>query len=163
MPFFPSLIYTQCKIMTMQKQKQVFGNVFKRITEILHWHKYSDPLLSSNFNLLKLCLSMDIFRFLLFDWVHVWTIQGNKFVPKPLFCHGCELRVIFLLEGQPSAHFGVLSALYQLSGTGFVCTLFSFLSILTSLPVPASEKTPSIGRVMSSVWFPLDMKLHPRV
>ena len=38
----------------------------------------------------------------------------QRLVPKPLLhCHGCVLRVIVLLEGEPSPQSEVLSALEQ--------------------------------------------------
>ena len=59
----------------------------------------------------------------------------QRLVPKPLLCClGCVLRVIVLLEGEPSPQSEVLSALGQIP--------FIFHSILTSLSVPATEKHP---------------------
>ena len=55
----------------------------------------------------------------MFDWVQVWTLAGplkdiQRLVPKPLLrCLGCVLRVIVLLEGEPSPQPEVLSTLEQ--------------------------------------------------
>ena len=59
------------------------------------------------------CSSIDVNR------VQVWTLAGplkdiQRLVPKPpLHCLGCVLRVIVLLEGEPSLQSEVLSALEQ--------------------------------------------------
>ena len=53
------------------------------------------------------------------DRVQVWALAGplkdiQRLVPKPLLrCLGCVLRVIVLLEGEPSPQSEVLSALEQ--------------------------------------------------
>jgi hypothetical protein len=55
----------------------------------------------------------------MFDWVQVQTLAGplknfQRLVPKPLlYCFGCVLRVIVLLEGEPLSQSEVLSALEQ--------------------------------------------------
>ena len=55
----------------------------------------------------------------MFDWVQVRALAGplkdiHRVVPKPLLrCLGCVLRLIVLLEGEPSAQSEVLSALDQ--------------------------------------------------
>ena len=53
---------------------------------------------------------------------------------------GCVLRVIVLLEGEPSSQSDVLSRISTTISLFFA--LFIFPSILTSLPVPAAEKHP---------------------
>ena len=61
----------------------------------------------------------------------------QRIVSKPLLhCLGCVLRVIVLLEGEPSPQFEVLSTLEQVLIKGL------FPSIVPSLPVPAAEKHP---------------------
>ena len=65
----------------------------------------------------------------IFDWVQVWALAGplktiQRLVPKPLLrCLGCVLRVVILLEGEPSKPFWGL----ERSGAGFhqgsFCTL----------------------------------------
>ena len=53
----------------------------------------------------------------MFDWVQVRALVGplkdiQRRVPKPLLrCLGCVLRVVVLLEGEPSPQSEVLSAL----------------------------------------------------
>ena len=53
------------------------------------------------------------------DWVRVWALAWplkdiQIIVPKPLMrCLGCVLRVVVLLEGEPSPQFEVLNALDQ--------------------------------------------------
>jgi hypothetical protein len=55
----------------------------------------------------------------MFDKVQVRTLAGplkdiQRLVPKsPLHCLGCVLRVVVLLEGEPSLQSEVLSALEQ--------------------------------------------------
>ena len=54
----------------------------------------------------------------MFDRVQVLALAGQldiqRLVPKPLLrCLGCVLRVIVLLEGEPSPQSKVLSALEQ--------------------------------------------------
>ena len=55
-----------------------------------------------------------------FDQVQVRALAGphkdiQRLVPKPLlYCLGCVLRVIVLLEGEPSPKSEVLSALEQI-------------------------------------------------
>ena len=55
----------------------------------------------------------------MFDWVQVQALAGplkdiQRLVPKPLLrCLGCVLRVIVLLEGEPSPQSEDLSALEQ--------------------------------------------------
>jgi hypothetical protein len=72
-----------------------------------------------------------------------WATQGHSesLVAKPLLrCRGCVLRVVVLLEWEPSPQSEVLSALEQVFTLYFAP--FIFASILTSLPVPAAEKHP---------------------
>ena len=84
----------------------------------------------------------------MFDQVQVWALAGplkdiQRLVPKPLLgCLGCVLRVIVLLEGEPSPQSEALSALEFSSRIALYFALFIFPSILTSLPVPAAEKHP---------------------
>jgi hypothetical protein len=52
------------------------------------------------------------------DWVQVQALAGplediQRLVPKPMCCVGCVLRVIVLLEGEPSPQSEVLSHLEQ--------------------------------------------------
>ena len=55
----------------------------------------------------------------MFDRVNVQTLDGQikdiqRLVPKPiLHCLGCVLRVVALLEGEPSPQSDVMSALEQ--------------------------------------------------
>ena len=55
----------------------------------------------------------------MFDQVQVRALAGplkdiQRLVPKPLLrCLGCVLRVVVLLEGEPSSQSKVLSALEQ--------------------------------------------------
>ena len=55
----------------------------------------------------------------MFDWVQIWALAVplkdiQRLVLKPrLRCLGCVLRVIVLLEGEPSTQSKVLSALEQ--------------------------------------------------
>ena len=55
----------------------------------------------------------------MFDRVEVWALAGplkdiQRLVPKPLLhCLGCVLRVVVLLEGEPSPQSEVLNALEQ--------------------------------------------------
>ena len=68
-----------------------------------------------------------------------WAIQ--RLVSKPLLrCLGCVLRVVVLLEGEPSPQFEVLSALEQNLSFSYIFAPFIFASILTSLSVPSAEK-----------------------
>ena len=72
-----------------------------------------------------------------------WATQGHSEsrVLKPLLHWlGCVLRVVVLMEVEPSPQFEVLSIPLQVFiGTFLYFALFIFLSILTSLPVPATE------------------------
>ena len=51
----------------------------------------------------------------MFDWVQVWAMAGplkdiQGLVPKPLLhCVGCVLRVVVLLEGEPSPQSEIMS------------------------------------------------------
>ena len=80
----------------------------------------------------------------IFDRVQVRALGGplkdiQRLVPKPrLRGLGCVLRVIVLLEGEPSPQSEVLSALEQV----FIKNLSVLCSILTGLPVPAAENIP---------------------
>ena len=53
------------------------------------------------------------------NWVQVWTLAGplkeiQTIVPKPLLrCLSCVVRVVVLLEGEPSPQYEVLRALEQ--------------------------------------------------
>ena len=55
----------------------------------------------------------------MFDQIKVWALAGplkdvQRLVPKPLLCFiGCVLRVVVLLEGEPSPQSEFLSALEQ--------------------------------------------------
>jgi hypothetical protein len=52
----------------------------------------------------------------MFNLVQVWALAKDiqRFVPKPLLrCLGCVLRVVVLLEGEPSPQSEVLRALEQ--------------------------------------------------
>ena len=55
----------------------------------------------------------------MFDWVQVRALAGplkdiHRVVPKPLLCFlGCVLRVVVLLEDEPSPQSEVQSALEQ--------------------------------------------------
>ena len=84
----------------------------------------------------------------MFDWVQVWAPAGplkdiHRLDLKPLLCYlGCVLRVVVLLEGEPSpqrswAHWSRFSSTISL-----YFALFIFPLILTSLSVPAAEKHP---------------------
>ena len=85
----------------------------------------------------------------MFDRVQVRALDGplediHRLVPKPLLrCLGCVLRVVVLLEGEPSLQSEVLIALEQVH-QGSLCTLLcsSFPRSWTSLPIPAAEKHP---------------------
>ena len=74
----------------------------------------------------------------------LWLGHENdiqRLVPKPLLhCLDCVLRVVVLLEGEPSPQSEVLSRFSSRISLYFA--LFIFASILTSLPVPAAEKHP---------------------
>jgi hypothetical protein len=84
----------------------------------------------------------------MFDRVEVRALAGplkdfQGLVPKPLLlCLGCGLRVIVLLEGEPSPQSEALSGLEQVFIKDLHLSSFIFPSILTSLPVPATEKYP---------------------
>ena len=55
----------------------------------------------------------------MFDQAQVWALAGplkdiQRLAPKPLLrCLGCALRVVVLLEGEPSPQSEVLRALEQ--------------------------------------------------
>ena len=84
----------------------------------------------------------------MFDLVQVQALAGllkdiQRLVPRPLLrCLGCVLRVVVLLEGQPSPLSEVLSSLEQVFINDLYFSPFIFPSNLTSLPVPAAEKHP---------------------
>ena len=71
----------------------------------------------------------------MFDWVQVGALAGplkdiQRLVPKPLSrCLGCVLRVVVLLEGEPSTQSEFLSALEQV----FIKDFFVLCSIHLSL------------------------------
>ena len=71
----------------------------------------------------------------MFDWVPVRALAGQlkdiqRLVPKVLLrCLGCVLRVLVLLEGEPSAQSEVLSSLEQ----GFLKDLSVLFSVHLSL------------------------------
>ena len=81
----------------------------------------------------------------MFDRVQVRALAGTlkdiqRLVPKPLLhCLGCVLKVVVLLEGEPSPQSEVLSRF----SSRIYFAPFIFPSILTSLPVPAAEKHPT--------------------
>ena len=81
----------------------------------------------------------------MFDRVQVRALAGPlKDIERPLLRSlGCVFRVVVMLEGEPSPQSEVLRLW---SGFSSRITLyfapFIFPSILTSLPVPASEKHP---------------------
>ena len=84
------------------------------------------------------------------DGIQVWALAGpfkeiQRLVPKPfLRCLGCVLKVVALLESEPSPQSEVLSALEQVFIKDLSLYFAPFISpsILISLPVPASEKHP---------------------
>ncbi len=62
----------------------------------------------------------------------------TEFVLYPLLCYiGCVLRVVVLLEAEPSPQSEVQSALEHVFIKDIDIAAFIFPSILTSLPVPA--------------------------
>ena len=71
----------------------------------------------------------------MFDRVQVWVFPGplediQRLVPKPLLhCLGCLLRVIVLLEGEPSPQFEVLSAPKQvfINDLSVICSVYFYL------------------------------------
>ena len=71
----------------------------------------------------------------MFDRVQVQALAGSlngiqRLVPKPLLrCLGCALRVIVLLEGEPSSQSEVLGALVQV----FIKDLSGLYSVHLSL------------------------------
>ncbi|XP_051533408.1 mitogen-activated protein kinase kinase kinase kinase 6 isoform X1 [Myxocyprinus asiaticus] len=102
----------------------------------------------------------------MFDWVQVQALAGplkdiHRVVPKPLLrCLGCVLRVIVLLEGEPSAQSEVLSALdHVLLRISLYFAAFSFPSTLTSPPVSAPEKHPH-SMMLPPPCFTVGMVLH---
>ena len=85
----------------------------------------------------------------MFDWVPVMPLAGplkdiHRVVLKPLLCFlGCVLRVIVLLEGEPSVQSEVLRTLDQVfKDISVLCSIQLSPSTLTSCPVPAAEKHP---------------------
>ena len=82
----------------------------------------------------------------MFDCVQVRVLAGplkdiQRLVPKPLLrCLGCVLRVVVLLEGEPLPQSEVLSTTEQVFIKDLSVAPFRFPSILTSLPVPTTEK-----------------------
>ena len=86
----------------------------------------------------------------MFIRVQVRALSGSlkdiqRLVPKTLLrCLGCVLRVIVLLESEPSPQSEVLSSVDQVLYQVSLYTLLHsyFPSILTSLSVPAAEKHP---------------------
>ena len=89
----------------------------------------------------------------MFDRVQLRALAGplkdiQRLVLKPLLrCLGGVLRLVVLLEGEPSPQSEVLSALEQvfIKDLSLYFAPFIFPLILTSLPVPASEKQPPNG------------------
>ena len=85
----------------------------------------------------------------MFDWVQVRALTGplkdiQRPVPNPILrCVVCVLRVLVLLEGEPSTQSEVLSALEQvfINDLSLYFALFIFPLILTSLPVPENIPT----------------------
>ena len=81
----------------------------------------------------------------MFGEVQVRALAGplkdiKRLVQKPLLrCLGCVLRVVVLLEGEPSPQPEVLNALEQVFFS-VLCSIHLFPSILTSLPVTAADK-----------------------
>ena len=73
----------------------------------------------------------------------LWLGYSRTFTDMPgkrlLYCLGCVLRFIFLLEGKPSPKSKVLNALEQVFHQGSLCTWLC--SPFPCLPVPAAEKT----------------------
>ena len=71
----------------------------------------------------------------MFDRVHLWVLSGpqkdiKRLVLKPLLtCLGCVLKVVVLLEGEPSPQSEVLSAVQQI----FIKDLSVLRSIFLSL------------------------------
>jgi hypothetical protein len=67
----------------------------------------------------------------------------QRLVLKPLPpCLGCLLRVVVLVEDEPSPQSEVLSALEQIFIKDLYFAPFLLISILTRLPLPAVEKHP---------------------
>ena len=73
----------------------------------------------------------------MFDRVQVRALDGpliQKIVLKPLLrCLGCVLRVVVLLEGEPSPLSEVLNALAQVFIKGLSVLCSNHLSLLTIL------------------------------
>ena len=67
----------------------------------------------------------------MFDWVQLLALAGKpkdiqRLVSKPLLlCLGCVIRVVLLLEGEPSPQSEVLSALEQvfIKGLSVLCSV----------------------------------------
>ena len=85
----------------------------------------------------------------MFDRVQVCALAGplkdiQRLVPKPLLhCLGCVLRVVVLLEGEPSPQSEILRALEQIFIKDLSVLFSVYLSLdPDSLPVPAAEKRP---------------------
>ena len=120
----------------MTKQKLLFeigANYKKKKTEISHLHKYSDPLLNTLLKHIWQQLQHRVFPFFYGDhalsgWMGSVVAQlfsglsrdvrsgsspGHSRTFRALCCLGCVLRVIVLLEGEPSSQSEVLSALEQ--------------------------------------------------
>ena len=95
-----------------------------------------------------------------FDWVQIRALAGplkdiQIHIPKPLLCCiGHVLRVVVLLEGEPSLQSEVLSRFSSRISPYFA--LFNFHLILTSLPVPAAEKHPH-SMILPPPCFPVGM------
>ena len=107
----------------------------------------------------------------------LWLGHSRTFrvVPRPLLCYlGCVLRVVVLLDDEPSPQSEVQSALEQVfikDVSGHCCIHLSldpdwspsFCSWKTSPQHDAATTMlhcrDGIGQVMSGAWFPPDMTL----
>ncbi|KAG9471761.1 hypothetical protein GDO78_023090 [Eleutherodactylus coqui] len=82
-----------------------------------------------------------------------WVTQGlHRVVPKPLLCcPGCVLRVIVMLEGDPSAQSEVSCALNQVFIISVLCSIWLFINPDQS-PLPQHDAPPpgfTVGMVLS--------------
>ena len=69
-----------------------------------------------------------------------WATQGNSVLKPLLHCLGYVLIVVVLLEGEPSLQSALGSRFSSRISLNF--SPFKYASILTSHPVPATEKYP---------------------